>query len=197
MIIKGDGINKGCLKGMEDVIRNDIEKAYNLIEKANGDIFNIWINHVLFTWQWWLALTLAVIPWVFWILFRKKESTYRLLCAGFFVVIFALISDFVGVTLGAWHYFYEVSPFLPAFQPWDLTLLPVSVMFMLQYKPNSNPYLKAVVFAGITAFIAEPLAQWVGFYEPKHWEHIYSFLVLTVIYLIAHYINNREEFAKV
>lgn len=39
--------------------------------------------------------------------------------------------------------------------PWDLTLMPVSIMVLLQIKPTANPWLKAIVFALFASYAAE------------------------------------------
>lgn len=181
---------------MEGDLEKQMEYLYNLIDKVNEQNIQIWLNHVLFTWQWWFGVILSIVPWILWILWRKKESTYRLLCAGFFAMLLSSWLDDIGSETGTWHYYYEVLPYIPAYEPWDFTLMPVGIMFFLQYKPHISPYLKAAVFAGIAAFVAEPLFAAIGLYNREHWKHIYSFPIYATIYLAAHYISTREQFAR-
>jgi hypothetical protein len=175
---------------------NKAEKLYDLIEKTHDNKLDFWIENVIFTWQWWIGVFLTIVPWVFWLYFREKESTYRLLAAGFFVIFISSWLDFIGITLGLWHYNYDVLPFLPSYLPWDLTLLPVIIMSLIQFKPHFNPYIKAFIFAGGTAFIGEPFFALIKTYEPEQWKYIYSFPILYVIYLIAHVISTRDEYQK-
>ncbi|MGG1877942.1 CBO0543 family protein [Paenibacillus cisolokensis] len=42
----------------------------------------------------------------------------------------------LGIAMGLWHYHWEVIPFMPANFPWNFSLLPVTVMFLNQYKPE-------------------------------------------------------------
>jgi hypothetical protein len=170
---------------------------YDLIEKAHDEKLAFWYENVLFTWQWWLGVLLTIVPWILWFFFRKKESTYRLLASGFIVIIMSSWLDFVGIALGLWHYNYDVLPFLPSYLPWDFTLIPVIIMSLIQIKPDSNPYIKALIFAGGSAFIGEPLFKSIKTYNPENWKSIYSFPLLFCIYLLGHYISSRDSFDKI
>ena len=173
-----------------------LEKAYSLITQANVDMIDNWVKYTFLTWQWWFGLSLAIIPWTTWIIFRKKESTDRLLLAGFLVIIISSWFDLIGILFGLWSYHYNVIPVSPSFAPWDFTLLPVSIMFLLQIKPQINPIIKGIMFAAFSSFIIEPFFVWIGLYNPKHWEHIYSFPVILVIYLVADSISKRSKFER-
>jgi hypothetical protein len=48
------------------------------------------------------------------------------------------------------------------------------------------------VFPVFASFIAEPFFICIGLYQPLNWEHIYSFPIYIVIYLLANYISKRE-----
>jgi len=172
------------------------DQLYDFIEKTHDKKIDVWLQNVVFTWQWWLGLSLTVLPWLFWIFLRKKRSTHRLLYAGFFAMFISSWFDFIGVALGLWHYNYDVLPMVPSYLPWDFALIPVNIMFMIQFKPNSNRYIKALIFAGGSAFIGEPIFTWLKTYNPEHWKFIYSFPILFVIYLIADFIAKRDEFDK-
>jgi len=173
-----------------------MEKAYNLISQANDVMISLWLKHTLFDWHWWFGLFLTVLPWVIWIIFRRKESSDRLLYVGFFVMVISSWLDVIGILFGLWDYYDNVVPFSPAFIPWDFSLLPVAVMFFLQIKPKVNPLLKAAVFSAISSFVIEPFFVMTGIYNPKHWKHIYSFPIIIVIYLISDYISKRSHFEK-
>jgi hypothetical protein len=179
---------------MDQQVINNLEKSYSLIVQANNDMIYIWSHHVLFTWRWWISLAFTIIPWVIWIVKRKKESTHRLLYAAFFTMLISSWFDVLGILFGLWSYHFELVPFSPAFLPWDITFIPVTTIAFLQYKPHINPFIKAVVFSGIGSFLAQPTFVVLGYYAPKHWEHYYSFPILLVIYLLANYFATRNHF---
>lgn len=173
-----------------------LEEAYGLIKQANSEMIKLWLDNTLFTWRWWLGLAMFTIPWVLWLIFRKKESTYRLLFSGIIALLISSWLDIVGILFGLWSYHADLVPFSPAFIPWDFTLIPVITMFFLQYKPEINPFLKSIVYTIIGSFAFQPLMQWLGFYNPKHWKHYYSLPILMLIYLAAHWFSRRPHFEK-
>ena len=63
--------------------------------------------------------------------------------------------DFVGTMYGLWYYTGKPVPTMPAYLPWDFSLIPVMVMFFILYKPTSSPFIKAFIFASVSSFIAE------------------------------------------
>ncbi|OLS41132.1 CBO0543 family protein [Bacillus sp. MRMR6] len=180
--------NKEKTIEITDEVKNQIEM---LIHKK----IEIWFEHVLFTGLWWMGVGLSTIPWVLWFIFRKKESTDRLLYAGFYVMTISLILDVLGDQLGFWHYRFNVMPILPTYFPWDITLMPVAILFLLQVKPNINPWIKAVFFALITSYLAEPFFHWIDVYAPMAWKYTYSVPIQIFIYMTAHYLSSRNQFA--
>ncbi|WP_423798064.1 hypothetical protein [Neobacillus sp. SAB-20_R2A] len=67
-------------------------------------------------------------------------------------------------------------------------------MLSLQFKHETNPFLKAVIFAALTAFIGEPIFMWLGFYTEIKWSVFYSFPIYIVIYLISDRISKAKSF---
>lgn len=172
----------------------------NYFEKQNDlnyEKLHIWLDYTVFSWRWWLGVLIMVCLTVIWLKFRKKESTDRLLYTGLFVAILASFLDMIGVFLGLWEYRYEVFPLTHNYFPWDLFLLPISIMIILQIKPNMNPFIKGIIYAGFSSFIGLPLLTWLDIYKPIKWEYIYSFPILVIIYLAAHYVSLRNQFEKV
>jgi hypothetical protein len=179
--------------------KENVKKMIDDNENALKDLvhqkIDIWSEHVVFSGIWWLGVVLTILPWIIWFIFRKKNSSDRILYAGLFVAVISLCLDVTGDQLGLWHYRFVVVPFLPTYIPWDLTLMPLTVMFMIQIKPNINPLIKAVLFALISSFIAEPISKWLGVYVLDSWKYYYSAPIQFVIYLIAHYLSQRDNFA--
>ncbi|MCL7747616.1 CBO0543 family protein [Halalkalibacter alkaliphilus] len=173
-----------------------IDENSNQIEQLLNQKIDIWLEHVLFTGFWWLGVALSIVPWLIWFIFRNNQSTDRLLYVGFFVMVTALILDVLGSQFGLWHYRYNVIPIVPSFLPWDIALMPVTIMFFLQIKPNINPLMKAVLFALVASYIAEPFFTWLEIYQPKTWRYSYSVPIQIIIYLIAHFISRRNCFSK-
>ncbi|WP_332628938.1 CBO0543 family protein [Halalkalibacter flavus] len=133
-----------------------LEEIYDQVSDLTIEKLSIWLDSVLFTWQWWIGVGLSIIPWILWFLFRQKDCTLRLLTVGFFVIFLSTFLDSLGVQLGFWYYKHSVLPLIPAFLPWDTTLMPITIMTLLQLKPKLNHYLKGLIFALATSYIIEP-----------------------------------------
>ncbi|MGI6119872.1 MAG: CBO0543 family protein [Desulfosporosinus sp.] len=166
----------------------------HLFQKIFEIVYQYWLNDVLLTWRWWLLVILTIVPWIIWLLLRKKDSTYRLLLAGLSAALIASYLDKFGYWLSLWSYPIITMPIMPPHSPWNLTLAPVLIMLTIQFKPQISPYLKAVVFSLVCAFVFQPLSDLLGFYNPKVWHHYYSVPFFIVIYLIAHFLATRKEF---
>ena len=174
------------------LIDENTEQIQQLIHQK----IKIWSEHVVFSSYWWLAFCLSIIPWILWIVFRKKQSSDRLMHAGLFVMITALVLDVLGDQFGFWYYRFNLIPILPTYFPWDLTLMPVTIMFLLQIKPKVSPFIKAVIFGLLTSYIGEPIFHWLGIYVTKNWKYTYSVPIQILIYLIAYYFTKRERYDK-
>ncbi|MCP8615420.1 CBO0543 family protein [Salirhabdus salicampi] len=178
-------------------LKTEINHSYELIETANHIKLNTWIEHILFTPHWWGSVALSVVPWVMWFVVHSRERRYRLLFVGFIATIIASFLDFLGVQFGLWMYYYEVFPWIPAYLPWDWTLIPVIIMLLLEWKPKLSPYIKAFLFAFLTAFVGEPLFVYFQYYEPINWYNTYSFIIYFILYLICHKSSRLQGFQHI
>jgi hypothetical protein len=182
---------------VDQYIAEAVDKANDKYHEANVDIFRIWKSDMVFTWHWWMGVALSVLPWILWVIVRKKESTNRLLLAGLVVLIISSFLDTLGMALRYWDYSTKVIPLIPPFFPWDFTLMPVVAMLFYQFKPNWNPYLKAAVFSAIGSFVVQPVFEWTVFYEKHQWADYYSFPIMFVIYLAGYYFIKRKHYDEI
>jgi hypothetical protein len=184
--------------------RADRAKTIEMIDENVGKIdelvnqkIDIWFEHVLYSDLWWMGVAFSVIPWIIWIIIRKRDSTDRLLFVGFYVMVISVISDIMGDQLGLWHYRFNVIPFLPTYFPWDTTLMPLCIITLIQFKPKLNPWYKAIFFALTTSYVAEPFFKWLTVYQLIHWRYSYSVPIQFAIYMSAHWLSQRKQFAKI
>ncbi|WP_208589688.1 CBO0543 family protein [Gracilibacillus suaedae] len=179
-----------------DDVAKKIDDVYRSLVVVNQKDHEVWIEYVLLSWQWWLFLILSIIPWLLWWKFRKKDSTNRLLLGAFFTIIISMFLDSFGAELGYWDYRYELIPFLPSFFPWDLSLLPVIFLVLVQIKPNISPILKAIFYAFLSSFIGELFFQWLGLYRPIDWNSLFSFPIQFIIFLIGYSLVKSKSFEE-
>ncbi len=149
-------------------------------------IREVWLTQVLFTWHWWLDVALTVLPWILWFIVRQRNLQRRLLFAGLVTALLATYLDMIGMTQGWWTYYTWVVPLMPEYLPWDLAVMPVTVMLFYQYKPNWNPWIKAAIFGMFGAFVSEPLFEWIGIYKRITWEYWYSFPIYIAVFMLGY-----------
>lgn len=177
---------------------NQVERGYQKFVESNSLMTDAVMNAFLFTWQWWLGIGLFFVPWILWFLFRKKESSGRLLIGAFSAVILGLIIDLIALSVGRWSYPMKVSPISPMlFLPYHFSLLPVSIMFVLQYKPRTNPLIKGVIYSAFSAFLFMRLFVMIGFYNPKGWPSIYDFFIYLSVFMVAYWFSSMNNFEKI
>lgn len=174
-----------------------IDKATNQISEANHLIVEAVMNAFFLTWQWWLALAMIVVPWTIWLLFRNRRSSARLLSTGLLIMVLSEILDTLGVSFGKWAYPVKVVPVATLNFSYRLSVLPVFLMLLLQFKPNYNPFIKAVFFGGLGAYVGMPILAMIDLYKKIDWAFTYSFVILTVFYLIAHWFSRLSTFEKI
>ncbi|WP_226035192.1 CBO0543 family protein [Aquibacillus saliphilus] len=174
--------------------QNNIELNESVVETQQLKT-SLWLDSVLFTPQWWIGLCLSILPWIIWFLVSQKDSRNRLLYSGFIIIIIASFLDFLGVQFGLWLYNYEVFPWMPAYLPWDSTLVPVIVISLIEYKPHFSPLLKALIFAFLSSFVGGNIFEYFDFYKRIHWETYYSFPIYFFIFLIGYWTSLRDNYA--
>jgi len=171
------------------------EKAYNQLTEVCSLFAKTLKEDFLSTWQWWFGVALFIIPWIVWIIFRKKDSTGRLLLAGLMTIILSLTIDLAALSLGLWSYPMVIIPLAPfLFLPYHFSLAPVGIMLALQIKPKMNPLLKGVVFAAISAFGGMNFFDAIDFYNPKNWSTLYDFIIFLTLYYVAYAVTKMESY---
>ena len=140
-----------------DVVKEQSNMLYIKLHETHIEFYKLWLDHILFTWRWWLAVSLIVLPWSLWFFIKKKESTDRLLYAALFVMIFSSYMDMVGIALNLWSYPVNVFPLMPEYIPFDICALPVTTMLVIQFFPTVNPVIKSIAFSTFASFISSPL----------------------------------------
>ncbi|AOY77920.1 CBO0543 family protein [Clostridium formicaceticum] len=144
----------------------------------------------------WISVIFLVLPWMIWLILRKKESTGRLLLAGFFTASIKIFFDSMGVLFGLWHYNLPPSHHYHTFYiPWGFSIIPVTTMLLIQFKPKGSPYLKAILFSLFTVFVVEPLFHWLDIFEPVRWEYYFGLPFFFIYYLLAYKVSKIDTFA--
>ncbi|MCM3410209.1 CBO0543 family protein [Metabacillus litoralis] len=175
-------------------IVKQMTQVFSNYEQAHSLLIDKWFELIFLTPRWWLGLSLGIIPWLIWWKIHNKKYTGDLLRAGLFMTSISLILDSLGIQLGLWIYPYDVFPFIPGYFPWDLTILPVTMMVLIEIKPKLNPIYKGIMYSSFSSFIGEPIAIFIKLYEPIHWKHYYSFPIYILLFLITNKVAKSKLF---
>src|SRR5699024_2781804 len=130
-----------------------------------------------------------------WFFLTKNRSRSRLIFAGLVSGILATGLDLMGIFFCLWDYRYDLFPPIYTYLPWDMFVLPLLILILLSWNPQMIPFLKALIFGAVGAFIGLPLFRWIGLYVLIHWSYFYSFPILFILYLIADFKSRRHTFA--
>lgn len=145
-----------------------------------------WLNHDLYTPQFWLLIFLMIVPWFIWWKIVRKNRLCEILLYGMFVLTIVTTLDEFGCQLILWEYTYDVEPLFPRLIPVNFTVLPVAYMLIYQYFGTWRSYLIAnVIMATLFSFVAEPILVWIGIYKLYNWEYAYSLPIYVVIAVLV------------
>lgn len=149
-------------------------------------------DFVLFSWVWWLTIGLIIVPILIWWIYVDKSRLLEISVYGSLIAFTAVFLDSIGSALVLWEYPVNAIPIVPLLFPVDFVVLPVLKMTIYQkYNKWSSFTVASLVIASFGAFIAEPVAVWIGQYKLIHWQYIYSFPIYFIISMLTKLIVQR------
>lgn len=150
-----------------------------------------WLKYELLTPQFWLLISLLILPWFVWLKLVDKKRFQTILIYGLLISTVATLLDEVGCQLNLWDYLYDIEPLFPRMTPMNYTVLPVLYMLVYQYFTPWRSFIIAnIVASAVYSFIAEPLLVKSGIYVILEWQHIYSFPIYFLLAIIFKLILN-------
>ncbi|SES90957.1 hypothetical protein SAMN05421676_10286 [Salinibacillus kushneri] len=167
------------------------DEILNLQYKLTDFRLQYWVEHDLFTWQWWLLAIMLILPWFLWYKIIPKERKAEVLSYGLLLGLLTSQMDEVGITSGAWAYPYQLTQLNRGLNPYNFALIPVFYMIVYYYYPKWKHFIIGnVVIAILATFVVEPILISMGIYKLLHWKLIYSFpiyILLPIVFRIFHY----------
>jgi len=151
-----------------------------------------WVNYEVFTWQWWIGVACVVIPLLLMWKLVDKRRLLEIIAFGFMLNILATFLDVVGSELLLWNYTLRIIPQIPLLFPVDFVLVPIFYMLIYQrYIAWKQFLIASTILALALAFVAEPLAVYIGQYQLIHWKFIYSFPIYIVLAIFCKFFANK------
>ncbi|HAN10710.1 MAG TPA: hypothetical protein DCP90_08885 [Clostridiales bacterium] len=161
-----------------------------------------YLEHCLFSLNWWLELIVVFIVWSLWWKFVDKTRLLEITTYGIMVSILATSTDLVGMNLVLWGYPITLTPLGQLLSAANLSMLPVIYMLVYQYFRSWKLFIIAVFIMSILlSFVVEPLVVWMGIYEMNNWSYFYSVPIYIISAILLKWVINmilaKEKSAKV
>lgn len=177
------------------LMNENLKAALKLSEQHNNNVkqnMNHWLNHELFSWNWWLLVALTVIPLIIWIMVVDRKRLLEILLFGTLIIILTSYLDAAGFDLMFWVYPVEFMPLTTIAIPFNVSMVSVTYMMMYQFFNSWKSYSIALIsMAIIFAFIGEPVSKLLNWIHYIHWNYYYSFLYYIVIGILVKVIVNK------
>ncbi len=170
--------------------------SYEKIEYYQNTIVQLeiqyWLDNSFLTPAWWVLLAAAIIPWIIWYKFVNRTRFLEIILYGMLWIIFAIVLDEISSTWMLWSYPRKLFPIIPPLIPADLTIVPVTFMFVYQYTATYKMYMFwSVVVGSLFSFVIEVIFVHYHLFKMYQWEHWYSFISFIIVASIIWGIHQR------
>lgn len=156
-----------------------------------------WFQDDLFSWKWWFLLLAAIVPWFIWLKFRDKDRTFEIFSYGLTWGVFSCLFDVIGGEMILWGYPDKLLPMVPPLFPADITVIPISYMFVYQYTNTFKSYFVfSLLVSALFAYLVEPIFIKVGMFVLHNWKHTYSFIGFFILSQIVYSIIKKLKLTK-
>ncbi|WP_152640146.1 CBO0543 family protein [Virgibacillus necropolis] len=153
---------------MNEII--DTHEKYSQLKKQH------FFENTLFSFQWWILVTITVVLWMIWAVMVDKKRLNIILLVGLITSLLALIMDDIGISLNLWTYPSQLTYFVSRLYPVDVAIIPVFYMLLYQYFRAWKSYLVVLTLLSLFAiFVSEPIFSELDIYTLLRWKYWYSF----------------------
>lgn len=135
------------------------------VQRTNASIDH-WLQFSnMSTWQFWVSVSLLILPLVVLLIYLDRRKTFEILFFGFAIHALMNYFDSYGVAKGAVEHPYILIPGMPINLAINTALIPVLFMFTYQFCINQrrNVYLFGMIAAIFTGLGLGGLATATGF----------------------------------
>jgi hypothetical protein len=146
------------------------------------EAYKRWITQEIFTFPWFFNIAFLIILYIVWVKIVDKKRLSELLLFGSLLAVASVLVDLIAVTIGLWEYSVSLVPVSPAPFPFDLTVVPIFYMIVLQYTSSWKEYLIGALIAGaVFSFIVIPIYVWLGIKVFHNFTLFYMFIVVLIV----------------
>lgn len=180
---------------------NLLNKLYSMQQELSNVQSQYWKLYSNFnTWQFWLSLSLFIVPLIILYFFIDKDKIFLMGFYGFCTHMLINYVDSIAVNLGYWQYNYSLAPFLSLSVPFDVALVPVVLMLVYQWtlKHNKNFYIYSIMAAFLLATVWTPIYTSLGILKLyKGTNFLTIFVLKTGVVLLSKFIVNLFFYKKI
>lgn len=141
----------------EDVSMEELERVHKELTELRHQF---WLQHDLFSLQWWLLLAVFAISWYVWWRLVDKQRLMEILLYGVLMSYLIFILDQLGYELNLWVYSRKLFRVIPQAESLDLGILPILHMLVYQHFRRWRSYILVnIAMAAIMAFVYDRSAS--------------------------------------
>ncbi|MEY8346446.1 CBO0543 family protein [Niallia circulans] len=171
-----------------------IEDLKQLETEYTKEWFDYWLEYSsLNDWQFWIVLLLLILPLITLYNFIDKRKALLIGFYGYNVHVFFTYIDALGANNAYWFYPYKVFPLLASNFTLDVSLVPISYMFIFQWTLNykKNYYFHMTFLSAAFAFIFKPLMSILNLFElDKGANYLHLFVGYIIVGLVSKWVTN-------
>ncbi|MCR8847497.1 hypothetical protein NQ095_03695 [Rossellomorea sp. SC111] len=168
------------------------------LKEIQGEQTDTWIDYWyqfsdFGSWQFWVMAAFFLLPLLSLFLFLDKKNALLFGFYGYNVHVFFTYADAIGANMLKWFYPYKLYPLLASSISLDVSLVPVSYMFVYQwtYRHKKNYYLYLLLVSAVFAFVLKPILLSAGLFNMnKGTSYIHLFVIYIAVGVIAKWITN-------
>jgi hypothetical protein len=169
-----------------------VEKSlYTLAMEYWQATYKHWVSQEIFTFPWFFNIAFLLTLYIVWVKLADKKRLRELLLFGSLLAVASMLVDIIAVTIGLWEYRIRLFPLSPAPFPFDLTVVPIFYMLVMQYTSTWRGYLIGTVLAAVAfSFIVIPIYVWLGIKVFHNFSLFYMFIVVLIVTIAIKAIYN-------
>ncbi|WP_307437260.1 CBO0543 family protein [Bacillus sp. V2I10] len=145
-----------------------------------------WINHDLFSFQWWAILIMNAIFLILFILLIDRQRILLITLAFMISYVINNIFDDIGEYFQLWSHPHQLVQFLSPVATVEFIIVPSIMALMYQMFSRWKFFLIVdFIVSLIISFIVQPIFVYLNIYKLHNWTYFYSLLVLFVIGVVV------------
>lgn len=170
--------------------------SFDWVESVRRELTDLtrayWLEHDLGTWQWWLFVSLAIVPWMVFVRFVDRARVMEVLLYALLVGLASSVLDIMGSDLMLWGYKVRLLWFTyPALLCTDMTIIPVTFALIYQACSRWPAFVAVSLVFSVLYALMEIVFRWFDIYVSYRWHLLYSIPIYLALASAAKFMLDR------